>query len=164
MKISRLRISVTSALTDVRKSGRTSQIQPGSMPEAKIEDPPAAHAAWIGSARAAGAVGGCKEAGELLAHETDATKAVPDVLKDPDAAFCTVRIPVMVMAVRKDLEAASRPRMFSNLAEDRFEGRVTMGDPLKSGTNFSWVFFKNQGSWNNQNPSQNSGRPGHCIA
>ncbi|MDJ0976137.1 MAG: extracellular solute-binding protein [Planctomycetota bacterium] len=80
-----------------------------------------------------------KEAGELLAYETDATQAVPDVLKDPDGAFCTVRIPVMVMAVRKDLEASARPRMFSNLAEDRFEGRVTMGDPLKSGTNFTTV-------------------------
>ncbi len=80
-----------------------------------------------------------KEVGELLTHKTSATKDVPDVLKDPDGAFCTVRIPVMVLAVRKDLEAVLWPKGFGDLTEPRLDGRVTMGDPLKSGTNFTTV-------------------------
>lgn len=93
-----------------------------------------------------------KEAGELLAHRTDATKAVPEILKDPDGAFCTVRIPVMVLAVRSDLDPVLRPKAFGDLTEPRLDGRVTMGDPLKSGTNFTtvaalsskhgWAFFE----------------------
>ncbi|MCP5070587.1 MAG: extracellular solute-binding protein [bacterium] len=92
-----------------------------------------------------------KDAGELLVHKTEATSSVPGALKDPDGAFCTVRIPVMVLAVRKDLESGLWPANFSDLTEPRLAGRVTMGDPLKSGTNFttvaalesahSWDFF-----------------------
>ena len=47
-----------SALIPVRNSGKMSQIQPGSMPEARIDEPPSWHAARIGSASAGGVEGG----------------------------------------------------------------------------------------------------------
>lgn len=80
-----------------------------------------------------------KKRDELLAHQTNATAAVAQGLKDPDHAFCTVRIPVMVMGVRKELKHAERPEVFRDLIQDEFSGKVTMGDPLKSGTNFTTV-------------------------
>lgn len=80
-----------------------------------------------------------KERGELLAYETDMTADVPAGLKDPEHTFCTVRIPVMVMGVRKDLMEHARPPGFTNLTSDTLDGMVTMGDPLKSGTNFTTV-------------------------
>lgn len=44
-----------------------------------------------------------KAAGRLIAHQTEATRAVPAELKDPDHHFATVRIPLMVLAVNNAL-------------------------------------------------------------
>jgi iron(III) transport system substrate-binding protein len=89
-----------------------------------------------------------RDAGQLLAHETDATRHVPEGLKDPRHHFATVRIPVMVLGVGGAGGAAS----FHDLTDVSLTGRVTMGDPLKSGTNFTtvaalsrkygWTFFE----------------------
>lgn len=81
-----------------------------------------------------------KEAGHLLAYDSPLAEAIPADLKDPDNAFVTVRVPVMVMTANgKKLAEDERPKGFASLRDPKWAGRITMGDPLKSGTNFSAV-------------------------
>lgn len=81
-----------------------------------------------------------KDAGHLLAYESPAAASIPASLKDPDHAFVTVRIPVMVMTANaKNLSEEDQPRTFADLTEGKWAGRVTMGNPLQSGSNFTAV-------------------------
>lgn len=81
------------------------------------------------------------EAGRLLPYESPAAARVPEGLRDPDHAYVTVRVPLMVLGVNTH-ELSDEdvwPRGFGDLGEPAFRGRVSMGDPLKSGTNFTTV-------------------------
>ncbi len=81
-----------------------------------------------------------KNRGLLLPYESPAAAAVPAALRDPDHAFTTLRLPVMVLGVNVDaLAEAERPRRFADLAAPAFRDLVSMGDPGKSGTNFTTV-------------------------
>jgi iron(III) transport system substrate-binding protein len=81
-----------------------------------------------------------KEAGHLLEYRSSRAAAIPPALIDPDGAFVTVRVPVMVLAVNTTRVAAdARPRTFRELAEPAWAGRVTMGDPNRSGSAFTAV-------------------------
>jgi iron(III) transport system substrate-binding protein len=65
---------------------------------------------------------------------------VPADLRDPDGAFATVRIPLMVIAVNAGhVGEGQRPGGFRDLTRPEFTGKVSMGDPLKSGTTFTSV-------------------------
>lgn len=76
----------------------------------------------------------------LLAYESPAARDVPDDLRDPDFAWTTVRIPVMVLGVNPSkLDGLEPPQGFSDLTDPAYRGLVSMGDPLKSGTNFTTV-------------------------
>jgi iron(III) transport system substrate-binding protein len=81
-----------------------------------------------------------KEAGHLLEYRSSRAAGIPPGLIDPDGAFVTVRVPVMVLAVNTNRVAAdARPRTFRELAEPAWAGRVTMGDPNRSGSAFTAV-------------------------
>lgn len=81
-----------------------------------------------------------KDAGHLLAYESPAASTIPASLKDPDNAFVTVRMPVMVMTANAgNLTEAEQPKSFADLTDPKWKGRVTMGNPLQSGSNFTTV-------------------------
>jgi iron(III) transport system substrate-binding protein len=81
-----------------------------------------------------------KEAGHLLNYRATRSTEIPADLNDPDGAFATVRMPVMVMAANSNrVSAGDRPRTFSELAQPRWAGRITMGDPNRSGSFFTAV-------------------------
>ena len=81
-----------------------------------------------------------KEGGYLLAYESPMAADVPDELKDPTHHFVTVRMPVMVMTVNGSrLNKGDRPSGFDSLTDPKWSGRVTMGDPLSSGSTFTAV-------------------------
>jgi iron(III) transport system substrate-binding protein len=81
-----------------------------------------------------------KQAGHLLEYRSPAAASMPVSLADPDGAFVTVRVPVMVLVVNTTRVAAgTRPRTFQELAGPAWAGRVTMGDPNRSGSAFTAV-------------------------
>jgi iron(III) transport system substrate-binding protein len=81
-----------------------------------------------------------KQAGHLLAYQSTRAVGIPSDLNDPDGAFVTVRMPVMVMAVNATrVAAADRPRTFRELTDARWAKRITMGDPNRSGSYFTAV-------------------------
>ncbi len=94
-----------------------------------------------------------KQSGKLLAYDSAATKDVPSELKDPDHAFVTVRIPLMVMAYHSEsLQPDQLPKSWKDLTLPRFNKKLSMGSPLESGTSFTavallsrllgWDYFK----------------------
>lgn len=83
------------------------------------------------------------EDGYLLEYESPAASAVPKDLRDPGGRYTTVRVPLMVIAVNHDkLPREEFPTSFADLAQERYRGKIAMGDPLKSGTTFTTV-----GAW-----------------
>jgi iron(III) transport system substrate-binding protein len=79
-----------------------------------------------------------KEAGHLLEYRSPNAASIPADLKDPDGAFVTVRMPVMVIVVNANRVAtADRPRSFKELTDPKWAGRLTMGDPNRSGSYFT---------------------------
>ena len=76
----------------------------------------------------------------LLPHASPGAAGILEGLRDPEHAFTTVRVPLMVIVVNHDrLPAPEHPASFKALALPRYKDRVSMGDPLKSGTNFTTV-------------------------
>jgi iron(III) transport system substrate-binding protein len=81
-----------------------------------------------------------KQAGHLLEYRAPGAAGIPPALNDPDGAFVTVRVPVLVLAVNTSrVSARAHPRTFRELAEPAWAGRVTMGDPNRSGSAFTAV-------------------------
>lgn len=79
-----------------------------------------------------------KNAGHLMKYESPGAARVPAALRDPDSAFVTVRMPLMVMTVNGSIvPEGERPKTFKELAEPKWKGRLTMGDPNSSGSNFT---------------------------
>ncbi len=62
-------------------------------------------------------------------------------LVDPEGAWLAARLSLMVLAVNGSVPAAERPAAFADLADPRFRDRITMGDPLASGTNLTLLSF-----------------------
>lgn len=60
----------------------------------------------------------------------------PQRYVDPDGHFAAVRLSTMVLVHRA---GASAPPTFAALSEPRFKGEVALGDPLTSGTAFTWA-------------------------
>ncbi len=81
-----------------------------------------------------------KEAGHLLEYRSPGAAGIPPDLNDPDGTFVTVRVPVMVVAYNRERVAAGdAPRTFRALADPVWRGRITMGDPNRSGSTFTAV-------------------------
>jgi iron(III) transport system substrate-binding protein len=55
---------------------------------------------------------------------------VPNEVKDPDGYYIAQRLNVMVLYVRDDkLPAADRPKVWSDLADPKYHGKMVMADP-----------------------------------
>ncbi|MEM6732880.1 MAG: ABC transporter substrate-binding protein [Myxococcota bacterium] len=65
---------------------------------------------------------------------------VPRSLMDADGHYVACRISTMVLVHRADITDAA-PKTFAELVEPRWKGRVTIGDPLSSGTAATWITF-----------------------
>lgn len=79
-----------------------------------------------------------KASGHLMAYTSPNAALVPQSLRDPENYWVTNRIPVMVIAYNPNAGIPA-PRTIAELAAPRYRGKITMGDPLKSGTNFSTI-------------------------
>jgi len=91
-----------------------------------------------------------KKGGHLLPYASPAAAQVPAEWKDPDSAYITVRVPVMVLGVNsKSVPQAQAPRRWKDLESPEWKGKLSMGSPLESGTTFTAiaVFEKTMG-WN----------------
>ncbi len=60
----------------------------------------------------------------------------PRALVDPDGHFAAVRLSTMVLVKRAGVDA---PASFAALADTPFKGDVALGDPLTSGTAYTWA-------------------------
>jgi len=81
-----------------------------------------------------------KEGGHLLAMAVPEAATLPAELTDPDGVFTTVRMPVMVLAANPEVVPRDQqPARFADLTAAEWKGRVTMGDPNRSGSMFTAV-------------------------
>lgn len=64
---------------------------------------------------------------------------VPRSLLDLDARYTAVRLSTMVIVYRKGVTLP--PASFAGLVDGSWKGRVALGDPLTSGTAFTWAVF-----------------------
>lgn len=77
--------------------------------------------------------------GALLRYASPNVLRVPRSLLELDAHYATARVATMVLVHRKG--AAAPPTSFAELASERWKGRAALGDPLTSGTAFTWSVF-----------------------
>ncbi|MBI2896159.1 MAG: substrate-binding domain-containing protein [Deltaproteobacteria bacterium] len=87
-----------------------------------------------------GAYATLKERGELLVRVPPAALSSPRSLLDLDGAYSLARVSMMVIGWSPRAARGTRPPAgFEDLARSDLAGRITMGDPLSSGTAFSSV-------------------------
>jgi iron(III) transport system substrate-binding protein len=79
-----------------------------------------------------------KDEGRLQPYVPPGALRAPRSLVDDDGAYAPVRLSTMVLVKRKGVEA---PGSFAALADPKFKGKVALGDPLSSGTAFTWSVF-----------------------
>lgn len=79
-----------------------------------------------------------KTAGRLEPYGSSYARDVPTSLRDPENYWVTNRIPVMAIAFNKNADFPA-PTTLSELVDPKYRGKITMGDPLKSGTNFTTI-------------------------
>lgn len=70
------------------------------------------------------------------------SQRIPRSLVDLDGEFAAIRVSTMVLAYRKGIAAV--PASFAELSDPRWTGEVALGDPLTSGTAFTWAVFMEQ--------------------
>lgn len=75
-------------------------------------------------------------AGSLVRTISPNGVRTPRALVDPDGAWESVRVSTMVLVHRRGTEA---PESFEALAQPRWRGEIVIGDPLTSGTAFTWA-------------------------
>jgi iron(III) transport system substrate-binding protein len=61
---------------------------------------------------------------------------------DLDGQFEAIRVSTMVIVTRKEVTDA--PSSFKELTDPKWRGEVVLGDPLTSGTAFTWAVFMEQ--------------------
>lgn len=80
--------------------------------------------------------------GHLLPYVSVHALRMPRALVHPDGAYATSRISTMVIAYNtRALTREDVPRRFEDLFKPRWAGRVTIPDPLGSGTAFTTLAF-----------------------
>ncbi len=83
-----------------------------------------------------------KREGHLLPYASVRALAMPRELVDREGHFVTARISTMVLAYNnRKVSEADAPRSFAELFSERWRGKVTMPDPLGSGTTFTTLAF-----------------------
>lgn len=78
----------------------------------------------------------------LQRHAPPDALRIPRSLVDPDGHYVASRVSTMVLAFRDT--HVDPPVSFAELAQPKWRGRVALGDPLVSGTAFSWAAFIHQ--------------------
>jgi iron(III) transport system substrate-binding protein len=82
-----------------------------------------------------------KDEGRLQPYVPVGALRAPRSLVDDDGAFAPVRLSTMVMVKHRGVDA---PGSFAGLVEPKFKDKVALGDPLSSGTAFTWSVFMKQ--------------------
>ncbi len=83
-----------------------------------------------------------KNEGLLSPYVTPSLLPIPRSFLDLDGYYATCRVSTMVIAYHPESIAQEElPQSFKDLAETRFQGKVTLGDPLSSGTHFTTTSF-----------------------
>lgn len=80
--------------------------------------------------------------GAFLRYASPWALRVPRSLMDLDARWTSARLSTMVLAFREGQEDS--PASFAELTQPKWRGRVAIGDPLLSGTAFTWSVFLEQ--------------------
>lgn len=80
-----------------------------------------------------------KREGRLMRYASPHALRMPRELLDLDGAYAALRLSTMVVVHRRELEAP--PASFAALADARYRSDVALGDPLTSGTAFTWAVF-----------------------
>jgi iron(III) transport system substrate-binding protein len=80
-----------------------------------------------------------KEEGRFLPYASVNATRLARSLVDLDGHFAACRLSTMVLVHRDDVK--DPPRSFRALTEPAWKGRVILGDPLTSGTAFTWSVF-----------------------
>ncbi|MCP3102707.1 ABC transporter substrate-binding protein [Myxococcus sp. K15C18031901] len=78
-------------------------------------------------------------AGDFLPYASPHVLRVPRSLLDLDARYAAIRVSTMVLVHRED--SPPPPTSFAALVDGSWKGRVAIGDPLTSGTAFTWAVF-----------------------
>jgi iron(III) transport system substrate-binding protein len=82
-----------------------------------------------------------KEEGRWLPYASPNGQRIPRSLVDLDAQYEAIRVSTMVLVHRKEARA---PSSFRELTDPKWAGEVALGDPLTSGTAFTWAVFMEQ--------------------
>jgi iron(III) transport system substrate-binding protein len=77
--------------------------------------------------------------GRWLKYVSPNAQRVPRALVDLDGQYAALRLSTMVLVYRRGLDQP--PQSWAELADARFRGDVALGDPLTSGTAFTWAVF-----------------------
>jgi iron(III) transport system substrate-binding protein len=80
-----------------------------------------------------------KREGRLLRYVSPSSLRTPRELMDLDGAYSALRLSTMVLVYRRGLE--SPPSSWASLTDASLRGEVALGDPLTSGTAFTWAVF-----------------------
>jgi iron(III) transport system substrate-binding protein len=75
----------------------------------------------------------------LLRYVSPNALRTPKELVDLDGAYTSLRLSTMVLVHRRELEAP--PSSWAALTDARLAGEVALGDPLTSGTAYTWAVF-----------------------
>jgi len=78
-----------------------------------------------------------KRDGLLMRYVSPNAQRTPRSLVDLEGHYTTSRLSTMVIAYRSDL--AEHPESFRALTDPAWRGEVALGDPLTSGTAFTWA-------------------------
>ena len=82
-----------------------------------------------------------KDEGRWLPYASANGQRIPRTLVDLDGQFTAIRVSTMVLVHRKGVEG---PLSFQDLVDPKWKGEVALGDPLTSGTAFTWAVFIEQ--------------------
>jgi iron(III) transport system substrate-binding protein len=77
--------------------------------------------------------------GAFLRYASPNVLRVPRSLLELDAHYAAARLATMILVHRRG--AMAPPASFAELVGERWKGRVAIGDPLTSGTAFTWAVF-----------------------
>ncbi|MCI0570117.1 MAG: ABC transporter substrate-binding protein [Myxococcaceae bacterium] len=77
--------------------------------------------------------------GLLTRYASPNALRIPRALLELDAHYAAVRLSTMVLVHREGL--THPPAAFTELTQPRWRNRVALGDPLTSGTAFTWAVF-----------------------
>jgi iron(III) transport system substrate-binding protein len=83
-----------------------------------------------------------KQEGRLSPHVSVDMLGLPRDYLDTEGYYATCRVSTMVIAYHPEMISQEEvPRTFKALAEPRYKDKVTLGDPLASGTHFTTTAF-----------------------